>query len=130
MNLLIADQSDVVRKVAKRILTGMNFEVAEARNAADATAQCMRALPQIIIVEAAMDGALELIQFIRSVPGNERTRIYYCIVEADLRKMMAGRRAGANDFLMKPFDRKTLGAVFNGVAQPADPAAQRQTAAQ
>ncbi len=69
MNLLIADQSDVVRKVAKRILTGMNFEVAEARNAADATAQCMRALPQIIIVEAAMDGALELIQFIRSVPA-------------------------------------------------------------
>lgn len=130
MNLLIADQSDVVRKVAKRILTGMNFEVSEARNAADATAICMKALPQFMIVEAAMDGALEFIQFVRSIPGNERTRIYYCIVEADLRKMMAGRRAGANDFLMKPFDRKTLSAVFNGLAQPAAPAAPRQTAAQ
>ncbi len=42
--------------------------------------------------------------------------------------MMAGRRAGANDFLMKPFDRKTLGAVFNGLAQPAEQP--RQTAAQ
>ncbi|MCD2180141.1 response regulator [Rhizobium sp. C1] len=130
MNLMIADQSDVVRKVAKRILTGMNFEVLEARNAAEATARCMSALPQFVIVEAAMDGALELIQFIRSVPGNENTRIYYCIVEADLRKMMAGRRAGANDFLMKPFDRKTLGAVFNGLAQPAGEASPRQTAAQ
>ncbi len=44
--------------------------------------------------------------------------------------MMAGRRAGANDFLMKPFDRKTLGAVFNGLAQPAGEASPRQTAAQ
>lgn len=127
MNLLIADQSDVVRKVAKRILTGMNFEVIEARSAADATARCMKGLPPFVIVDASMDGALELIQFIRTIPGNERTRIYYCIVEADLRKMMAGRRAGANDFLMKPFDRKTLGAAFNGLAQVTE---QRQTAAQ
>ncbi len=74
MNLMIADQSDVVRKVAKRILTGMNFEVLEARNAAEATARCMSALPQFVIVEAAMDGALELIQFIRSVPAT-RTRV-------------------------------------------------------
>lgn len=130
MNLLIADQSDVVRKVAKRILTGMNFDVSEARNAPDAIAHCMKALPQYIIVEAAMDGAIELIQFIRTIPGNERTRIYYCIVEADLRKMMAGRRAGANDFLMKPFDRKTLACVFQGLAKPVEERGGRQIAAQ
>jgi two-component system, chemotaxis family, chemotaxis protein CheY len=130
MNLLIADQSEIIRKVAKRILTGMNFDVAEARNAPDAIASCMKTLPQFIIVEAAMDGALELIQFIRTIPGNEKTRVYYCIVEADLRKMMAGRRAGANDFLMKPFDRKTLTSVFMGLATPASPAASRQIAAQ
>jgi two-component system, chemotaxis family, chemotaxis protein CheY len=108
----------------------MNFDVAEARNAPDAIASCMKTLPQFIIVEAAMDGALELIQFIRTIPGNEKTRVYYCIVEADLRKMMAGRRAGANDFLMKPFDRKTLTSVFMGLATPASPAASRQIAAQ
>lgn len=130
MNLLIADQSDVVRKVAKRILTGMDFEVSEARNAPDAIAHCMKALPRYVIIEAAMDGAIDLIQFIRTIPGNEHTRIYYCIVEADLRKMMAGRRAGANDFLMKPFDRKTLGCVFQGLARPAENDHVRQIAAQ
>lgn len=130
MNLLIADQSEIVRKVAKRILTGMNFEVSEARNTPDAIAQCMKLLPEFVIIEAAMDGAIDLIQFIRTIPGNEKTRIYYCIVEADLRKMMAGRRAGANDFLMKPFDRKTLGAVFTGLARPTNPVVARQTAAQ
>lgn len=130
MNLLIADQSEIIRKVAKRILTGMNFDVAEARNTPDAIAQCMKSLPQFIIVEAAMDGALDLIQFIRTIPGNEKTRVYYCVVEADLRKMMAGRRAGANDFLMKPFDRKTLGAVFMGLASPVGLVANRQIAAQ
>lgn len=130
MTLLIADQSDIVRKVAKRILTGMNFDVSEARNAPDAIAYCMKGLPKYLIVDATMDGAIELIQFVRTLPGNEATRIYYCIVEADLKRMMAGRRAGANDFLMKPFDRKTLNAAFLGLAKPAETKNSRQTAAQ
>ena len=43
-------------------------------------------------------------------------KIYYCVVEADLKKMMAGKRAGATDFLMKPFDRKILTSVFAGLS--------------
>lgn len=119
MDLLIVEESDVVRKVAKRILTGLNFQVMESASVNDAMVKCTKGLPPVMIIDAGMESALELISFVRSLPGNDKTRIYYCIVEADLKKMMAGRRAGANDFLMKPFDRKTLSSVFLGMAKAA-----------
>lgn len=118
-NLLIADQSDVVRKVAKRILSALNFEVEEAGSSTEAIMQCTLQLPEILIVDATMDDALDIITYVRSLPGNEKTRIYYSVIQADLKKMMAGKRAGANDFLLKPFDRKSLNSVFNGVARAA-----------
>jgi FixJ family two-component response regulator len=32
---------------------------------------------------------------------------------------MAGKKAGATDFLLKPFDRKVLGAAFAGLTSVA-----------
>ncbi|CAN7247124.1 response regulator [Pararhizobium sp. LjRoot235] len=110
--LMIADDSDVVRKVGKRILSGLNFLVSEAANGLEALVRCEAELPNIIIVDAALDGALDLIANIRNLPDGKTVRIYYCVVEADLKKMMAGKRAGADDFLLKPFDRKILTSVF------------------
>ncbi|MEA3533746.1 response regulator [Rhizobium sp. CC-YZS058] len=117
--LMIADDSDVVRKVGKRILTGMGFVVAEAANGLEAFARSREELPNILIVDAALDGALELIANIRLLPEGKSVRIYYCVIEADLKKMMAGKRAGADDFLLKPFDRKILTSVFGAYAAAA-----------
>ncbi|KQS77696.1 hypothetical protein ASG25_14005 [Rhizobium sp. Leaf384] len=117
--LMIADDSDVVRKVGKRILSGMGFLVSEAANGLDALARCEAELPNIIIVDAGLDGALELIANIRVMSEGKSVRIYYCVIEADLRKMMAGKRAGADDFLLKPFDRKILTSVFGAYAAAA-----------
>lgn len=114
--LMIADGSDIVRKVGRRILTELHFMVSEAGSALEAIHRCEAEMPNILIVDAHLDGALELMSTIRGLPGGKDVRIYYCVVEADLKKMMAGKRAGANDFLMKPFDRKILTSVFAGLA--------------
>lgn len=110
--LMIADGSDVVRKVGKRILSGMGFMVYEASNSLEALVRCEAELPNILIIDAGLEGALKLIGNIRRLPNGPSVRIYYCVVEADLKKMMAGKRAGADDFLLKPFDRKILTSVF------------------
>ncbi|MFC3074712.1 response regulator [Shinella pollutisoli] len=117
--LMIADGSDVVRKVGKRILSGLDFLVLEASSALEALARCEAELPNILIVDATMDGALELISNVRAMPQGKSVRIYYCVVEADLRKMMMGKRAGADDFLLKPFDRKILTQVFGSLSAAA-----------
>ncbi len=77
---------------------GMGFVVAEAANGLEAFARSREELPNILIVDAALDGALELIANIRLLPEGKSVRIYYCVIEADLKKMMAGKRAGADDF--------------------------------
>lgn len=114
--LMIADASDVVRKVGKRILSELDFLVTEAGSQREALMRCQAELPNIVIVDAGMEGAIELITGIRGLPQGKDVKIYYCVVEADLKKMMLGKRAGANDFLLKPFDRKILTSVFGALA--------------
>jgi two-component system chemotaxis response regulator CheY len=113
---MITDTSDVVRKVGKRILSELDFLVSEAGSAHEALACCQVDLPDYIIVDSGMDGALDLISGIRAMENGKAVKIFYCVVEADLKKLMAGKRAGATDFLLKPFDRKILTAVFGNRA--------------
>ncbi|MGW9229277.1 response regulator [Pseudorhizobium sp. NPDC055634] len=114
--LMIADGSDVVRKVGKRILSELGFVVVEAASAGEAISRCQAELPAFLIVDAAMDGALDVIHAVRELPNGKTVRIFYCVIEADLKKMMLGKRAGATDFLLKPFDRKILTSVFGGLS--------------
>jgi two-component system chemotaxis response regulator CheY len=114
--LMIADTSDVVRKVGKRILSELGFLVSEAGSDREALQRCSVEMPNLLIVDAGMEGAIDLISTIRAMDEGKNVRIYYCVVEADLKKMMLGKRAGANDFLLKPFDRKILTATFGNLA--------------
>ncbi|OLP44793.1 response regulator [Rhizobium oryziradicis] len=111
--LMIADSSDVVRKVAHKILSELGYEVSEASSAREALTTCEAQLPDVIIVDSGIDGALDLITNIRSMPGGTAARIFYCVIEADLKTMMRGKRAGASDFLLKPFDRQILTKIFD-----------------
>lgn len=117
--LMIADSSDIVRKVGKRILSELGFLVAEAGSAREAITRCQTELPNFLIVDAGLEDALGLIASVRAIPNGRNVRIFYCVIEADLKKMMIGKRAGADDFLLKPFDRKILTSVFSGLAQAA-----------
>ncbi|MBB2677508.1 UNVERIFIED_ORG: two-component system chemotaxis response regulator CheY [Rhizobium esperanzae] len=113
---MITDNSDIVRKVGKRILSELDFLVSEASTASEALQRCQAELPEYLIVDSGMEGALDLIAAIRAMDGGKDVKIYYCVIEADLKKLMAGKRAGATDFRLKPFDRKILTAVFGNRA--------------
>jgi two-component system, chemotaxis family, chemotaxis protein CheY len=114
--LMIADDSAVICKVAKRILTGMDFLVVEASNSGEAMIMCDAQLPEIMIVDAGMPGVLDLIGTVREMEGGKAVHIFYCMIENDLRQMMIGKRAGADEFLLKPFDRKVLSAALGRYA--------------
>ncbi len=116
LKLMVADQSDIVRKVANRILTAMHFSVMEASTANEAIIQAELERPDILIIDSNMEGALDVIAYMRSLPGGEEVKIYYCLIEADLKHMMVGKRAGADDYLIKPFNRETLTKVFGRLA--------------
>tara|TARA_B100000678_G_scaffold122203_1_gene102215 strand:- start:35 stop:400 length:366 start_codon:yes stop_codon:yes gene_type:complete len=117
--LMIADDSAVICKVAKRILGGMSFQVVEASNTGEALMMCEAQLPAILIVDAGMPDALSLIHSVRQMEGGDKVRIYYCTIENDIKVLMVGKRAGADDFLIKPFDRQMLENAFGRFAAAA-----------
>ena len=113
LRLLIADQPKDDCDAACGLFSELGFSVAVSPSALDAIARCEASLPDLLIVDSALEGALELIAAVRLMSGGKGARILYGVAETDLRKLMAAKRAGADDFLLKPYDLKVLHALFD-----------------
>ena len=48
---LVVDDSSVIRKVARRILEGLDFEIMEAEDGEQALDVCRRQLPEAILLD-------------------------------------------------------------------------------
>ena len=115
---LIVDDSSVVRKVARRILEGMDFVVEEAEDGQDAYEKCKREMPDAILLDWNMPimSGLEFLKLLRAYVGGEKPYIVYCTVENDIGHIAQALKAGANDYMMKPFDRMLIESKFEEAA--------------
>jgi two-component system chemotaxis response regulator CheY len=114
---LVVDDSAVIRLIAGRLLGMLHFESAEVADGAKALALCEKSMPDVILLDGGARGAntLEFLRTIRRMPGGGRPKILYCAMEND--EMLIGRalRAGADDILFKPFDRRSMQEKFQGM---------------
>ncbi len=107
---LFIDESNIVRKVAKRILGGADMLVIEAATGFSGLDICASAMPDFIIVDAAL-GDISAVEFIRRVCAIEaahKPRVMICLTEVDIGTIMRAKRAGAEGYLLKPFNRTQL----------------------
>lgn len=111
---LIVDDSSVVRKVARRILEDMDFIVEEAEDGQDAFDKCRQEMPDAILLDWNMPimSGLEFLKLLRAYVGGDKPHIVYCTVENDIGAIAMALKAGASDYMMKPFDRAVLEAKF------------------
>jgi two-component system chemotaxis response regulator CheY len=118
---MIVDDSAVIRKVVKRILSDADMAVIEAENGARALGLCREDMPAIIIVDSNLPDMQpsEIIATIRAMPGGKKPRIILCLPEVDLVKIMRAKRAGASGYILKPFDRELLLGHFLQIAAAA-----------
>ncbi|TGQ32372.1 MULTISPECIES: response regulator [unclassified Mesorhizobium] len=107
---LFVDDSSVIRKVAKRILGGSDMVVIEAATGLDAVEICAADMPDVIVVDGALPDmqAAELIRRIRAMESAIKPQILVSLVEVDVASIMRAKRAGAQGYLLKPFDRSQL----------------------
>jgi two-component system, chemotaxis family, chemotaxis protein CheY len=49
----------------------------------------------------------------RNLPGGSRPKVVFCTTEHDMAYISQALRAGADDFIMKPFDRDAIEAKFH-----------------
>lgn len=107
---LVVDDSSIVRKVLRAILEDLRYEVAEAENGQEAIEQCQTLAPDLIILDWHMPGmgTLEILSDLRTKLTGSRPRILYMMTELDVADMARALGAGADDYLMKPFDRSMI----------------------
>lgn len=109
---LIVDDSRVIRKVSRRILEDLGFEVAEASDGVEAMAWCSALMPDAILLDwlmPVMDG-LEFVRRLRAEPGGDAPSVIFCSGETDIERIREALDAGADEYIMKPFD----GAIVAG----------------
>ena len=107
---LIVDDSRVIRKVARHILEAMGFAVDEAGDGQEALARCDHAMPDVILLDWNMPimSGLEFIKLLRRREGGDEPKVVFCTTENDIAHIRAAIDAGADEYVMKPFDRETL----------------------
>ncbi len=111
---LVVDDSRVTRKVARRILEDLSFQVSEAHDGAEALDQCRKAMPTAILLDwnmPVMDG-LTFLQQLRRTEGGKGPVVVFCTTENDLEHITDALTEGASEYIMKPFDAEILQAKF------------------
>ncbi len=107
---LVVDDSSFIRKIAKQILEGMNFEVSEAKDGAQALEQCEKRLPELILLDWNMPvmSGLEFLNKLRKMPRGNEPQVVFCTTENTREKIMTALEAGATEYIMKPFDQDII----------------------
>src|ERR1700730_9062474 len=111
---LVVDDSAVIRKIARRILEEMDFQIVEAEDGEKALEVCKRGLPDAILLDWNMpviDGFEVLCNF-RRMPGGGQPKVVFCTTENSIYHISRAIQAGANEYIMKPFDKDIVAAKF------------------
>jgi two-component system chemotaxis response regulator CheY len=117
---LVVDDSKVIRKVARHILETLDFEVSEAGDGQEALTHCQATPPDVVLLDWNMP-VMSGMEFLRALGQTElpsRPKVVFCTTENGMAHIRAAIDAGADEYVMKPFDRETLASKLHlvGVA--------------
>ena len=114
---LIVDDSKVIRKVARHILETLDFQVDEAGDGREALSRCEASMPDVVLLDWNMPvmSGIDFLRRLRRVPGGEGPVVVFCTTENDMSRIQEAIEAGANEYIMKPFDSEILTSKFEQV---------------
>ncbi|MBU8538318.1 response regulator [Falsiroseomonas tokyonensis] len=114
---LVVDDSRVVRKAARRFMEGFGFTVREAGDGSEALTACRELLPELVLLDwnmPVMDG-VTFLRAARAEFGPDKPVIILCTTEIAFEKIMEALEAGAQEYVMKPFDAEILGSKLEQI---------------
>ena len=114
---LVVDDSKVVRMVARKILEGLNFEIEEAEDGRRAMDACLKRMPDAILLDWNMPvmSGIEFLRELRKSEGGQTPVVVFCTTENDIAHIQEAIGAGANEYIMKPFDSEIIESKFTQV---------------
>ena len=103
---LVVDDSRVIRTVARRIMEELRYSVAEAEDGMEGLRACHDKMPDLIFLDWNLP-SMKGLDFIKSVRGQRdgaHPVILFCTTESDPGEIATAMAAGANDYVLKPFE--------------------------
>ncbi len=121
---LIVDDSNVIRKIIRQEMESFGFTCDEAMNGSAAKEYCENKLPDFIMLDWNMPvmTGIEFLKALRDMPRGMEPIVIFCTTENDMDHIQQALESGANDFIMKPFDREIIRAKLeqNNIMVPAE----------
>jgi two-component system chemotaxis response regulator CheY len=111
MKALIVDDSRAMRAIINKLLREVGFEVHEAKSGVEALV-CLAKLKSVDLVLVdwnmpEMDGH-EFLKRVRKEKQWADLRLMMVTTESELSQVTVALEAGADEYLMKPFDKEAL----------------------
>jgi two-component system chemotaxis response regulator CheY len=118
---LVVDPSNVVRKVACRIFETMQFSTSEAETGQEALEKCAAQMPDTILFDGHVPNVVnaEFLTALRALPNGSKPVILYCTTENDASEIARALSAGADDYVLKPFDSESIRTTLTSVGHKA-----------
>jgi len=117
--ILIVDDEYSGRETLQSVLEGEDYELEMAENGPQALEKAKKLLPDVILLDIMMPGmtGFEVCQRIRSDPQIAEIPIIVLTALDDRESLLNALKAGADDFISKPFDRFELRARLLGITR-------------
>lgn len=114
---LVVDDSRVVRKVARRIAEDLGFSCEEAEDGQKACEACEASMPDAILLDWNMPvmSGIEFLEALRKMENGTHPKVIFCTTENDMEHIKRAMEAGANEYIMKPFDSDIIESKFSQI---------------
>ncbi|PPC85919.1 MAG: response regulator [Hyphomicrobium sp.] len=103
----IIDDSEIIRKYARLIFEGLGYRVSESESPEAALPRLATETPDIMLIDWRVPGhdMQVFITNLRTLFFDKRPYIIYVTSEGDYGDVHRALKSGADDFLLKPFNR-------------------------
>jgi two-component system response regulator MprA len=121
MRVLVVDDDRAVRDALRRVLTLDGYDVQSADGGAEAIEAVAQSVPDAVVLDIGMPGidGIEVCERVRLL-GN-RVPILMLTARVEISDRVAGLDAGADDYLIKPFDVNELKARLRALLRRSGP---------
>ncbi|NKB43040.1 MAG: response regulator [Alphaproteobacteria bacterium] len=112
---LIVDDSRIIRRVARRIMEDLGFKAEEAVDGDKAIDAVRVSMPEIILLDWEMPNLSgpDFVTALRRLPGGAGPKVVFCAIENDVEHIQRALDAGADEYIMKPFDGEIVRAKLD-----------------
>ena len=118
MKILVVDDMSTMRRIVKNILKQLGFNnLEEAENGQDALTKLKADNYGFVVSDWNMPvmSGIEFLEKLRQMPGGDSPKVVFCTTENDMAHIQRAMTAGANEYIMKPFDADIIQSKFSQI---------------